>query len=85
MAKLKKSSRNKPKYSAGEKRAYWVGVGFHSARSLGMNSDELKALMSQKEMVSFGKGRSIADSLSDKFVPELVSGNRGKRKNKTAR
>lgn len=80
MAKSKKSYRNKPKYSAGEKRAYWVGVGFHSARSLGMTSESVSSLMTQKEKTSYINGRSMAESLSPEFVPDLISGNRGKRK-----
>lgn len=31
MAKFKKSYRNKPKYSAAEKRAYWIGAGISAA------------------------------------------------------
>ncbi len=31
MAKFKKSNRKKPKFSSGEKRAYWIGVGISTA------------------------------------------------------
>lgn len=85
MAKFKKSNRKKPKFSSGEKRAYWVGVGFHSAYNLDMKGFEVECLMSKKEKESFVNGRKTAEDLSAKFVPDLVSGSYYKNKNKKGR
>ena len=75
------SKKNKKlKYSAAEKRAYWIGVGFHAGKSLDMRSEQVYALMSPKEKDSFVNGRTAADDLSEKFVPDLVSGKRRRRK-----
>lgn len=74
MAKKEYKKSAKPKYTATEKRAYWIGVGFHSGSEsgLGMRSDSVTFLMNDKEKASFLNGRFMADDLSAKFVPEYV-------------
>lgn len=81
---MKKQNRGK-KYSAAERRSYWVGVGFHAAQSLGMDSTKVQSLMNEKEKISFVNGRTIADNLSAKFVPDLVSGQSAHNKSKRKR
>ena len=84
MAKKTYSKPRKSKYTASERRAYWVGVGYHAGQSLDMDSKSVQSLMTDKEKISFVNGRTIADDLSSKFVPDLVAGqtkrNRSKKK-----
>ncbi len=83
MAALKKGKKpKKPKYSAAERKAYWLGVGFHAGQSFGMRSEELCNRMTEKEQNSFVNGRMKADDLSAKFVPDLVSGKTGRNRSK---
>ncbi|MFQ9424626.1 MAG: hypothetical protein ACLR3U_11625 [Christensenellaceae bacterium] len=84
MAKKSYIKTKRPRYSSAEKRAYWVGVGYHAGQSLDMDSKSVQSLMTDKEKNSFVNGRAIADDLSTKFVPDLVAGqskrNRSKKK-----
>ena len=71
---------DKKAHTAGEKRAYWLGLGFNAA-TMGMRSDQVYALMSEKEKASFVNGRTAAEEHTPKFVPDYVSNpNPSKRK-----
>ena len=75
----KKAKTPKPRrkgYSAAERRAYWVGVGYSAASDVDafVSRDSITTVMSDKEVDSFINGRIAAIETTSKFVPDLIVG-----------
>lgn len=60
------------KFSNAEKKAYWLGAGFHVGQTLNLRSSDLMFYMSEKQKKSFVNGREAVDNLNSKFFPSYV-------------
>ena len=60
------------KFSYAERRAFWLGVGFHAGETLNMRSDSVMLTMTENQKKSFVNGREKADMLSSKFLSQYV-------------